>query len=662
MDKLGLMTYRTTPTERQARFFWQGALIILPALVLAGAGLYSLRQDDVLARHEAETLAKQIASELAHRLIPQALQFELPEPEMLKRPVLTPGEEPLHRLTRSPLIGSAFLTDAEGVPLYPPVAAGIPRPEPVDEAQLTPVQQDDWLALEDSWSKDIRSSDRLLAAFLAAGPPARLAEVARFRTAVVLARSDQVPAAVEKLRITRDLPADICGESGIPLRWLADWQLADLLPEGTRAGALHGLASQLLLKPSPVADALVARIADLDPAMRGWREVWETHEKARQFAMALKARPDGDVVILGGQVHLPVIQKMDDGAWAVAVPLAGLKTEVARLDRLMVRPAAFGTAIAMASQQLLPRPESSPTLAEAAAASLPVTVEVFLKDPAAFAAQRSAKTMRFAALIALSAGMVVVGFFSAWRAFRRQQHLSEMKSNFVSSVSHELRAPIASVRLMAEELEHGSAPSSDKLRQYSRFIGQECRRLSAVIENVLDFSRREQGREKFTFEETDLTALVEGTVAVMLAYGTERNVRIESMTAGAPCPIMADAHALQRMLVNLIDNSLKHSPDDATVIVGLEFAAGKVALWVEDSGPGIPRDEHSRIFERFYRIGSELQRQTQGVGLGLSIVKHLAEIHGGTVHVRSEVGRGSRFTAELPLRPVSTPDTFPFIS
>jgi signal transduction histidine kinase len=278
-----------------------------------------------------------------------------------------------------------------------------------------------------------------------------------------------------------------------------------------------------------------------------------------------------------------------------------------------------------------------------------VQVEVFLTDPANFAAQRRARTLRFGTLIAVSACSVMIGFFAAWRAFRRQQQLSEMKSNFVSSVSHELRAPIASVRLMAEELEHGDPPGTEKLRQYLRFMGQECRRLSAVIENVLDFSRREQGREHFEFEATDLCALVGETIRVMQPCGSERDVRIEFTQCGEACPVNADGTALQRLLVNLIDNAVKHSPGGSAVTVGLEFSPDRVFLWVEDCGPGIKREEQERIFERFYRVGSELRRQTQGVGLGLSIVKHLAEVHGGRVLVRSEPGHGSRFTVEVPL-------------
>jgi signal transduction histidine kinase len=111
--------------------------------------------------------------------------------------------------------------------------------------------------------------------------------------------------------------------------------------------------------------------------------------------------------------------------------------------------------------------------------------------------------------------------------------------------------------------------------------------------------------------------------------------------------VEADGHALQRALVNLVDNAIKHSPEGSAITVGLEFTRDRVFLYVEDRGPGIPREERDRIFERFYRIGSELRRETQGIGLGLSIVKHLAEVHGGRVLLRSEVGEGSRFTIDL---------------
>jgi signal transduction histidine kinase len=118
-----------------------------------------------------------------------------------------------------------------------------------------------------------------------------------------------------------------------------------------------------------------------------------------------------------------------------------------------------------------------------------------------------------------------------------------------------------------------------------------------------------------------------------------------------------DGRAIEQALLNLIDNAIKHSPEGQTVTVGVERTDGHVGFWVEDHGDGIPPGEHEKIFERFYRLGSELRRETQGVGIGLSIVKHIVEGHGGRMSVRSVVGQGSRFTIELPAN--SPMDTSP---
>jgi signal transduction histidine kinase len=291
-----------------------------------------------------------------------------------------------------------------------------------------------------------------------------------------------------------------------------------------------------------------------------------------------------------------------------------------------------------------------------------------------YEAQRTRQAL-FVLLILASAGAVLAGFIAAWRAFVRQQRLSEMKSNFVSSVSHELRAPIASVRLLTESLERGKVPEPARQREYFRFILQECRRLSALIENVLDFSRIEQGRKDYEFEPTDVAALVEATVKLMEPNAGEKQVALavkkELPTATLDLHPLVDARALQQALVNLIDNAIKHSSAGETVTVELAVPddddapapapsaahegtplPGPVrAFWlsVSDHGPGIPPEDHARIFERFYRRGSELRRETQGVGIGLSIVKHIVEAHGGRVRVESEVGKGSRFVMELPI-------------
>jgi two-component system phosphate regulon sensor histidine kinase PhoR len=215
---------------------------------------------------------------------------------------------------------------------------------------------------------------------------------------------------------------------------------------------------------------------------------------------------------------------------------------------------------------------------------------------------------------------------------------------------------------MSEELEDLAVPDTARSRDYHHLIHQECRRLSWLIENVLDFARHEQGRQQYTFEPAEVQPLVEAAVKLMQPCAAERRVTLTATFQGPCRPVEVDARALHQALVNLLDNAIKHSPPNASVAIGVEFgpvsprppsrdglAPPTLRLWVEDAGEGIPPEEHERIFDRFYRCGSELRRATQGVGLGLAIVKYVTEAHGGKVTVRSAVGQGSRFTLELPL-------------
>ena len=213
-------------------------------------------------------------------------------------------------------------------------------------------------------------------------------------------------------------------------------------------------------------------------------------------------------------------------------------------------------------------------------------LQLYVADPALLFSSFRRTALLLAGLVAASAFAALIGVMASWRAFRRQLRLNELKSNFVSSVSHELRSPIASVRLMAESLERGKVSEAPKQHEYFRFIVQECRRLSALIENVLDFSRIEQGRKQYHFEPTDLLALTRQTVKLMETYAAERGVNLQlqlppSINYQLPnyqpphhqlpnYQLPADGKALQQALVNLIDNALKHSPKGETVTVGLE--------------------------------------------------------------------------------------------
>jgi signal transduction histidine kinase len=325
------------------------------------------------------------------------------------------------------------------------------------------------------------------------------------------------------------------------------------------------------------------------------------------------------------------------------------------------------------------------------------TVRVHLADSAAlFVAQRRQQWI-FGGMILVTAGVAGLGAWQMNRAFRRQLALNAEKSNFVASVSHELRTPLASLRLLAEGLAAGRVEEEPKRRAYAGFLVQETRRLGALVENVLDFARIEQGRKQYQFEPTDLGRLVTATVRLFEPLAAERRVRLELKLPAGPAELggslelNADGAALQQALVNLLDNALKHAPADSVVTVALENASaqrsadghvrqqaeavgkagslgeladvtvrapqGWIRLSVSDAGPGIPPEDHERIFERFFRRGSELRRETQGVGLGLAIVKHIVAAHRGRVWVESQPGQGARFVVELPVGGTELPMT-----
>ena len=240
------------------------------------------------------------------------------------------------------------------------------------------------------------------------------------------------------------------------------------------------------------------------------------------------------------------------------------------------------------------------------------------------------------------------GIFLTYRNISREMALARLKSDFVSNVSHELRTPLSLIRLYAETLEMGRLTSPEKYQEYYQIIRKESERLTSLINNILDFSRIEAGRKEYDFRETDLRELVSNTLESYRYQIEQHGFTFEENIEPVP-PLRVDREAMARSLVNLVNNALKYSQDQKYIGVNLYRANGAVKLEVIDHGIGIPPQEHGKIFEKFYRVGDPLVHNTKGSGLGLSLVRHIVQAHGGEVAVDSVPGRGSKFTIVLPV-------------
>jgi signal transduction histidine kinase len=700
----------------QRALAWQAALILLPILLLAALGAYYLRQDRILVRHEAEqharAIAEDITSKLWNALRDRALRtnsnaFEVdaggnllfpppfetaPTPQPLDLSQLTPQQASLWAAYRADVgwlkeLGQSgaptnFLANAvfrvgvqfarEGNPDALATFQSIVRrfPEAVGETGLPlwPLAALKYHELVEQWQTNVLSE---------------------LEWETLCHQAIENPSILTPSLLNRAVSSSKTARDRI-------WHLRELWHAHEQLRELHRAARPHLTNQS-VDPLFWIRIEDRQhaaiwrpPAQRGrWlasrfgegTTQWIACHPAWHFVDPRLGPSARTVLITNGL--FTAVNRVD------AVPANHANTlefpshsMVDLLSVLAKVPPYFGFSIDAAGHPLvsatnLPNTVSAPVGKPASAALVPLKSRVFPPETLATArhlhdgremlrvtvhligadilyAAQTRRVIWFGVLIAVSTIAAGLALLSLWRNFHRQLRLAELKDNFVSSVSHELRAPIASVRLMAEGLERGRIAEPEKQREYFRFIVQECQRLTALIQNVLDVSRIDLGRKQYDFELANVSKLVTETVNAMQPAANERHIQLRATLADSTLNAVLDARAIQQALVNLIDNALKHSPAGAEVTVSAATRYGDARAWldisVEDHGEGIPASEHERIFERFYRVGSELRRQTPGAGIGLAIVKDIVEAHHGRVRVQSEPGKGSRFTMELPLK------------
>jgi signal transduction histidine kinase len=251
--------------------------------------------------------------------------------------------------------------------------------------------------------------------------------------------------------------------------------------------------------------------------------------------------------------------------------------------------------------------------------------------------------------IVLGLALLVLGLAVALRATRRELKLVEAKETFVSNVSHELKTPLALIRLFAETLEMGRVSNDEEMRDYGRIINRESNRLTQLINNILDFSRIEAGRRKYQFVDTNIAEVIEEALQSYEYQLKSAGFSVTTEIQSDLPPVLLDREAMTQAVLNLLNNAIKYSTDVKRIDLRVEQRGGTLAVEIADHGVGIPRSEHRRIFEKFYRVSTGMVHDTKGSGLGLAIVRHIVEAHHGDIIVDSAPGNGSRFTILLPI-------------
>jgi len=581
------------------------ALILLPAAMLVALGLRLLDQDRALEDRRRRELAESAANRAAATLQSQLASLH----RLLIQPnAIAPAKTSLIRNGVGPL-------------LY------LPNPPALPEPPAEPFAASDRLEFQ---SNQPEKAIPLLAP-LAASPNLAIRAGALLRLARLHRKASRLdPALAAWSQLTRIHTIAIAGE---PAALLARRARCRAFEDTRRIPELRAEATQLL--------------SELHSAR--WPLSRDAYLLASQQAAQWLAR------------ELPPPPAAEEAATALAALWPRRNTAEGALchgrytllwqgdNALLASPAYLA---AQWEQPLTIRLTCPPTAPPAgltlppALTSLPWTLTVPLTQHPLpeFSSRRTALFAAFAVLFLL----ICAAAWFTWRAIARELHAARLQSDFVAAVSHEFRTPLTSLRQFNEMLTDEAGLPADVRRRYYQAQSRATDRLHRLVETLLDFGRMEAGRRPYTLEPTDAAALTRAVAAEFAAEPAARDFDIQCLAPPHPLPIRADREALTRALWNLLDNAVKYSGDSRTVTIEASAHGPHTTIAVTDQGLGIPAHEQPRLFQKFVRGESIRARGIPGTGIGLAMVRHIAEAHGGAITLQSAEGQGSTFTLTIP--------------
>jgi len=317
----------------------------------------------------------------------------------------------------------------------------------------------------------------------------------------------------------------------------------------------------------------------------------------------------------------------------------------------------FGDQVVIFNKKGVPIDKTSTKILKKAVISrpmkkMPYIIAVYPRHPLILEkiSERRKAVFLYKAIIIFSALAIVGSVFFAFGALLREWRGAELKNEFVLRLSHDLRRPLTSIRMFSEMLKEGRVPEEEKRNEYYNIIAGESERLTQLANNILDFSRMEQGREKYNFAKEDVAKVVTDVVERFKTYILDKPCSVTFKLEGEIPAIIMDANLISQAIMNLLVNAAKFSPAGKEIKVTAREENNAVIIKISDQGRGLAAKDRKRVFKKFYRVSKKEIAEVEGSGLGLTLVKHIAEAHKGRVEVTSEEGKGSDFSLILPIR------------
>jgi len=273
-------------------------------------------------------------------------------------------------------------------------------------------------------------------------------------------------------------------------------------------------------------------------------------------------------------------------------------------------------------------------------------VRVSLKDNNMVDILVKRRSWTYGIALFLLLGAMSMGILLILRDILREKHLGQLRSDFVSNVSHELKTPLTSIHLFAESVLLDRVTTESGQKEYLKIILKETERLKRMINNILDFSKKERGKLDYKTENVDVTSLILSALKDLNYWLVEMNFRVHTQLEEG-IHVAGDHDALKKVVINLLDNAIKYSGNQKEISIRLVTENSKIRIEFSDKGIGIPENQLDTIFEKFFRVNDTMVDGVGGTGLGLTVVKEIVEAHHGKILVESELNKGSKFTVLL---------------